>query len=136
MYRGRNVIRLICVWWNLHYGGITPVLVIRSGIKRIQKVKWLERFIEARERGITKENIISRWRGAGLFPENMHRILIQLTRKTSPQPPPLHTMELIHRFSQTVVDLIPRSCARLIKHSSLRSPKSISVLLTTPKSAG
>jgi DDE superfamily endonuclease len=52
---------------------------IRSGIARIQKVEWLERFIEAREHGITKENIISGWRGAGLFPENMHRILIQLT---------------------------------------------------------
>jgi hypothetical protein len=41
-------------------------------------VEWLERFIEAREQGVTKGNIISGWRGAGLFPENMHRILIQL----------------------------------------------------------
>jgi hypothetical protein len=48
---------------------------LRSGIRRIQKVEWVERFIIAREQGITKENIISGWRGAGLFPENMHRIL-------------------------------------------------------------
>jgi len=51
---------------------------IRSGITRIQKVEWLERFIEARADGITKANIISGCRGAGLFPENIHRILIQL----------------------------------------------------------
>lgn len=46
------------------------------GIRRIQKVEWLERFIDAREKAITKENILSGWRGAGIFPENMHRILI------------------------------------------------------------
>src|SRR5277367_6310351 len=65
---------------------------IRSGVTRIQKVEWLKKFIEAREHGITKENIISGWRGASLFPENMHRILVQLadykrpsTSLTSPQ---------------------------------------------------
>src|SRR5271156_6401631 len=41
---------------------------VRSGVRRIQKVEWLERFIEARKYGITKENIIAGWRGAGLFP--------------------------------------------------------------------
>ena len=41
-------------------------------------MEWVERFIIAREQGLTKENILSGWRGAGLFPENMHRILKQL----------------------------------------------------------
>ena len=62
---------------------------IRSG-SRVQKVEWLERFIEARVYGVTKENIISGWRGAGLFPENMHRILIQLVdyeKLTTPTTP-------------------------------------------------
>ena len=54
-------------------------------------MEWLERFIEAKVHGVTKENIISGWRGAGLFPENMHRILIQLvdraaTPTTTPSP--------------------------------------------------
>ena len=57
---------------------------IRSGITRIQKVEWLERFIEAREQAVTSTNIISEWRGAGLFPENMHRILTQLVDYEQP----------------------------------------------------
>jgi hypothetical protein len=36
--------------------------LIRSGITRIQKVDWLERFIEAREHAITKDNILFGWR--------------------------------------------------------------------------
>jgi len=50
-------------------------------------VEWVERFIIAREQGITKENIISGWRGAGLFPENMHRILSQLIDYEDPTIP-------------------------------------------------
>ena len=46
--------------------------LLRSGITRIQKAEWLERYIEARERAITRVNILAGWRGAGLFPENMH----------------------------------------------------------------
>jgi hypothetical protein len=55
--------------------------LIRSGISRVQKVEWLERFIQVREQAITSANILAGWRGAGLFPENMHRILIQLNNK-------------------------------------------------------
>ena len=60
---------------------------IRNGVTRIQKVEWLEKFIEARGHGITKENIISGWRGVGLFPENMHRILVQLADYEKPSTP-------------------------------------------------
>ena len=72
---------------------------VRGGISRIQKVEWVERFIVAREQAITKENIIAGWRGAGLFPENMHRILIQLPGyedpaipNTPPQPRTTHQL--------------------------------------------
>ena len=65
--------------------------LLRSGITRIQKAEWLERYIEAREQVITETNILAGWRGAGLFPENMHRILQQLSDNTSirttPAPP-------------------------------------------------
>jgi hypothetical protein len=50
-------------------------------------VEWLERFIEAREKSVTKENILWGWRGAGLFPKNMHRILIQLAGREESAPP-------------------------------------------------
>ena len=52
--------------------------LFRSGVRRIEKAEWLEHFIEARQKAITEKNILSGWRGAGLFPENMHRILHQL----------------------------------------------------------
>ena len=54
------------------------VQLFRSGVRRIEKAEWLEHFIEARQKAITEKNILSGWRGAGLFPENMHRILHQL----------------------------------------------------------
>jgi len=78
---------------------------VRSGIRRIQKVEWLERFIEARENGITKENIIAGWRGAGLFPENMHRILCQVAdheKSTVPKTPPSN--------GTTPTPFFPNSC--------------------------
>jgi hypothetical protein len=56
--------------------------LLRSGIVRFQKAEWLERYIEARARSITKDNILAGWRGAGLFPENMHRVLQQIPEKT------------------------------------------------------
>jgi DDE superfamily endonuclease len=66
--------------------------LLRSGIRRIQKAEWLERYIQAREKAITKDNVLAGWRGAGLFPENMHRILVQLLDNeivhATPTPPP------------------------------------------------
>jgi len=55
--------------------------LLRSGITRIQKVEWLERYIESHEQAITRTNILAGWRGAGLFPENMHRVLRQISDK-------------------------------------------------------
>ena len=76
-----------------------------SRVSRIQKVEWVKRFIVAREQGITEQNILAGWRGAGLFPENMHRILIQLPDYEEPgifnTPSPTHT---------THPPLYPNSC--------------------------
>jgi hypothetical protein len=60
--------------------------LLRSGIVRIQKPEWLERYIEARDKAITRDNILAGWRGAGLFPENMTRVLRQIPDNMS-QPP-------------------------------------------------
>ena len=56
-------------------------------------MEWVERFIVAKEEGITKQNILAGWRGAGLFPENMYRILIQLAdyEKSALQAIPLQS---------------------------------------------
>lgn len=80
--------------------------LVRTGITRIQKVEWIECFIEARDRSITKDNVLSGWRGAGLFPENMHRILIQLAGGELPStpttPPPT---------AMTITPFLPNSAA-------------------------
>ena len=62
------------------------VWLFRSGVRRIEKAEWLEHVILARDEAITEKNILAAWRGAGLFPENMHRILIKLS---DPQSLPL-----------------------------------------------
>lgn len=52
--------------------------LFRSGVRRIEKAEWVEDFIAAREDAITEKNVLSGWRGAGLFPENLYRMLHQL----------------------------------------------------------
>jgi len=47
-------------------------------MRRIQKVEWVERFMIAKEQAIMKKNILARWSGTGLFPENMDHILKHL----------------------------------------------------------
>jgi len=51
---------------------------LRSDMRRIQKVEWVERFMIAKEQAIMKKNILARWSGTGLFPENMDHILKHL----------------------------------------------------------
>jgi hypothetical protein len=80
--------------------------LVCTRITRIQKVEWIECLIEARDQSITTDNILSGWRGAGLFPENMHRILIQLAGGELPStpttPPPT---------AATITPFLPNSAA-------------------------
>ena len=56
--------------------------LFRSGVRRIEKAEWVEDFIAARENAINEKNVLSGWRGSGLFPENLHRMLHQLPDDT------------------------------------------------------
>ena len=60
--------------------------LFRSGVRRIEKAEWVEDFIAAWEDAITEKNVLSGWRGAGLFPENLHRMLHQLPDNRIPDP--------------------------------------------------
>lgn len=65
--------------------------LLSTGIHRLQKVEWLECYIKAREEALIKRNILAGWRGAGLFPRNVQRILRQLpdfTEETQSSSPP------------------------------------------------
>ena len=42
--------------------------LIRTGVSRIVKVEWMEKYVQARQRAFTKANNQGGWRGAGLFP--------------------------------------------------------------------
>ena len=53
--------------------------LFRSGVRRIEKAEWTEHYYEARAIAMTERNILSAWRGAGLFPGNIFRVLRKLT---------------------------------------------------------
>ena len=82
---------------------------IHSGIRRIQKVEWVEQFIIVREQEITKENVLAEWRGVSLFLENMHSILSQLTDYRDPTVSKIPSQKptTYSPFSSTVLSLIP-----------------------------
>ena len=71
---------------------VRPSRLFRTGVHRIEKAEWLEHFIEARESAVSEKNILASWRGAGLFPENLHRMVHQFSSTSSdpdPDPDPL-----------------------------------------------
>jgi hypothetical protein len=51
----------------------------------------VEHYTEARQAAITEKNILSAWRGAGLFPENMVRVLHQLLDPSNDASTPITT---------------------------------------------
>lgn len=63
--------------------------VFRTGISRLQKVEWVENYMEARKIAINTSNILGGWRGSGLFPLNKHRILHQLIDSHSTPSTPM-----------------------------------------------
>ena len=62
--------------------------IFSTGVHTVHKVEWIESYVEARKVAMTTSNILSGWRGAGLFPINKHRILHQLfDTQTTSHPP-------------------------------------------------
>jgi hypothetical protein len=55
-------------------------------ISRLQKIEWLEHYIQARLAAIIEQNILSGWRGAGIFPRYSHCIIRQLMGISIPAP--------------------------------------------------
>jgi DDE superfamily endonuclease len=103
--------------------------LFRSGVRRIEKLEWLEHFILAREEALTESNAVSGWRGAGLFPENIHRILINVSdpqdpiSTSEPTPPPADDTLFFLSSSSSPEPAILRS-----KNQAFLSTQPISVL--------
>ena len=61
--------------------------LIRTGISRLEKVEWVEKYIEARPYAFTKSNIDGAWRGAGLFPFSPQKVIRKIIDPLSPIRP-------------------------------------------------
>jgi len=47
--------------------------LIRVGVNRLEKVKWVESYVRVRQKAFTEKNIHSGWRHSGLVPTNRNR---------------------------------------------------------------
>ena len=58
---------------------------------RIGKANFLEFYVKARQIGLSKKNIESRWRATGLYPKNVNKLLYSrwvVTPRSKTPPPP------------------------------------------------
>ena len=81
----------------------------RTGIGRLQKIEWFQCFIKARAKAVNKQNIQGGWRGAGIYPINPWKVLVKISRSTSPQdqrPSDGNTLTSIITESATPFDVL------------------------------
>ncbi|EDO00500.1 hypothetical protein SS1G_06902 [Sclerotinia sclerotiorum 1980 UF-70] len=58
----------------------------RAGVKRIQRAEWVELFQNIRKKALNSSNIKANWRGAGLVPFALRKVLDSLPFNSSQQP--------------------------------------------------
>jgi len=61
--------------------------LIRLGVLRIQKVEWLTAFVRAHDKALCAKNILSGFRGTGIYPFLLTKVLHRVTSSPPPQPP-------------------------------------------------
>jgi len=84
-------------------------LIFRTSIRTIHKVEYMECYVKAKKAAITTLNILSGWRGAGLFSINKHCILHQISvAQTSNHPSTLPTtsLRLLNTMSPPNYDIL------------------------------
>jgi len=59
--------------------------LIRMGVSRIQKVEWLSAFVAAHDRALNTQNILSGFRGTGIYPFQPSKVLRRVASSRSPQ---------------------------------------------------
>jgi hypothetical protein len=103
--------------------------LIHFGITRLEKVEWVEHYIEARELALSIDNILGGWRGAGLHPLNRNRVIHSLPEISSqPSSLPLTSPENEPNFNNAfTTDSIPnchilRSLSDLASKNQLNTP--------------
>ena len=111
--------------------------LFRTRIPPIEKVKWMEVYIEARARAFTKLNIEGAWRGAGLSPFNPQKILRKVISATPPPQsrtpsPSLFTRSPFHQVTSSpsepsILRSANAALNQLISNASLPTPAKIFV---------
>jgi hypothetical protein len=80
---------------------------------RIQKMEWMDAYIQARSEVCNSQNIESSWRGAGLFPFNPQRALRTMAPETTSLPERPKTPTEFDIFDQVFVNSSPPDAAIL-----------------------
>jgi len=96
-------------------------------ISRLQKIEWLEHYVQARLAAITEQNILGGWRGTGIFPRYSHRIIRQLTGISTPPPASEPTTRTLYLISSSPPDsnvlwLANTAFKDALRHTTLPSP--------------
>jgi len=101
----------------------------RTGVRCLSKAEWVQIYATARSKALTKKNILSAWRGAGLIPFNRHKVLQHLpsyrSSSSTPPPPPLPALPLPARSS-------PPESQALRQHNTRFKHKISDCLLSSP----
>jgi hypothetical protein len=105
-------------------------------MSRLQKIEWLEAYVQAREQAITADNIESSWRGAGLQPLNRQRVLRHVRQIEPPRTPPrARTPTEFDILDQVFIHSSPPDSQALRRANELlKSVVKPSAVLNTPTS--
>ncbi|ODQ71458.1 hypothetical protein LIPSTDRAFT_73139 [Lipomyces starkeyi NRRL Y-11557] len=105
----------------------------QAQLVRIQKIEWMEAYIQARSEACTQQNIESAWRGAGLFPFNPQRALRTIVLDTTPELERPRTPTEFDIFDQVFVNSSPPDATSLRSANELlNSAINSDAIPTTP----
>ncbi|ODQ68871.1 hypothetical protein LIPSTDRAFT_7335 [Lipomyces starkeyi NRRL Y-11557] len=105
----------------------------QAQLVRIQKIEWMEAYIQARSEACTQQNIESAWRGAGLFPFNPQRALRTMVLDTTPELERPRTPTEFDIFDQVFVNSSPPDATSLRSANELlNSSINSDAIPTTP----
>jgi hypothetical protein len=105
----------------------------QAQLVRIQKIEWMEAYIQARSEACTQQNIESAWRGAGLFPFNPQRALRTMVLDTTPELERPRTPTEFDIFDQVFVNSSPPDATSLRSANELlNSTINSDAIPTTP----
>jgi len=106
--------------------------LIRVGINRLEKIEWVESYIEARPKAFTEKNIRAGWRHSGLAPTNRYKHILlrpgtddpnsKLSLPSSPKPSAATFEDLIRNADDTALDSLNSKLSELAIRNEITTP--------------